>query len=101
MEYSYSGAKTAKPRPSVFSVTSLLAPDPKSQSGGSRRGNEEGPNTSGTLPRPPHPFFYPGLTLDMLNKSRSNQQQAAATAAAAALAAAAASQQQNIFPFPG
>ena len=96
-------SKTVK-RPSVFSVTSLLAPD----------------NRIRSPPPPPHhpkrslqpqsfrppPFFYPGLTLDMLNKSTVGRNAAAAAALAAAAAASGAGHTPSspplpMFPFPG
>ena len=93
-------------RPSVFSVTSLLAPDTKARSPSPPKRMHPGPHSF----RPP-PFFYPGLTLDMLNKSSvaAAGRNAAAAAALAAAAAAtggggpAASPASSLpmFPFPG
>ena len=90
---------SVKPRPSVFSVTSLLAPDTKARSPSPPKRMHPGPHSF----RPPA-FFYPGLTLDMLNKSSAGRNAAAAAALAAAAAATGGpttSPSLPMFPFPG
>lgn len=113
---------TSIPKPSIFSVTSLLAPDnnnsgtssnagdschetTQSPAAGVKRGlfmkREKDEITPFDAAAAARPFFYPGLTLDMLkNRQNDCSNNAAAMAASGIFGRIAAAGAQGFPPFP-
>ena len=63
-------APTLPKKPSIFSVSSLLANDDANKSSPTNLSNEREKDEITPEMLPMRPFLYPGLTLDMLSKSR-------------------------------